>query len=149
MRPVCAVEPQVLELETTGTFVIERAGDENGRCGLTGSPRILAFKVVVASHPSFLNEQGFIIDWQEIHDYFADTFREVAVFPSCERIACQACTDIGTRLGHRCLGLEVTIGSGPTAAGMTAVWRRPRGFTLIWRHLWRPIRSLLAARRAS
>lgn len=119
----CVLAPQEIELETTGYFVIESAGDETGRCGTLGSPRRLAFKVLITSAPEHLNEHGFIIDWQEIHSYFADTYRELAVFPSCERIACQACGDIATMLGGKCSIIEVTIGSGERPAGMKARWR--------------------------
>jgi hypothetical protein len=120
----CATSPQTLELETTGFFTVEETRDESGRCGLLGSPRQLAFKVVIESSPDFLNEHGFIIDWQEIHGYFERAFRAQDVFPSCERIACQACTEIADMLGHRCNSIEVTIGSGAKAAGMKAKWQR-------------------------
>lgn len=125
MSITCAVAPQELELETSGIFVVEVATDETGRCGLVGSPRRIAYKVLIKSAPDYLNENGFIIDWQHIRQYFADTYRELAVFPSCERIACQACSDIAGMLGMKCHSIEVTIGSGERPAGMTARWVRP------------------------
>lgn len=111
-------------METTGRFDVVSAGDISARCGLLGSAMSIAFKVVIASSPAHLDDNGFIIDWQEIHEYFADTYREVAVFPSCERIACRACTDIAAMLGEKCNSIEVTIGSGKHAAGMKARWSR-------------------------
>lgn len=121
---VCVIAPQEIEMELTGLFAIERVGDESKRCGLLGSPRTLQYKVLIISSPSHLNEQGFIIDWQEIKAYFAEAYRELDVFPSCEMIACQACTHIVEMLGARCTSIEVTIGSGKRAAGMKARWTR-------------------------
>lgn len=125
MSITCAVAPQTIELETTGHFVVEAAVDESSRCGTLGSPRRIAYKVVITSAPEHLDANGFIIDWQEIRNYFVETYRNVTVFPSCERIACQACTDIVERLGACCLALDVTIGSGERPAGMTARWVGP------------------------
>lgn len=122
----CEVIPQELELEHTGSFDIVRVtGDETGRCGILGSPRTLAYRVCITSAPQFLDDNGFIIDWQHIRDYFRETYRNLAVFPSCERIACRACSDIVTLLDERAMRVEVTVGSGARAAGMKAVWRRP------------------------
>lgn len=119
--------PQELELETTGRFEItlQDGANEDCRCGLPGSPRSLAYKVLIVSEPKFLDDSGFIIDWQIVRDYFADAYRNLAVFPSCERIACQACSHIVALLHGRAQKVEVTVGSGATAAGMKAVWRAP------------------------
>lgn len=119
--------PQELELETTGRFevtVIDGA-DETCRCGVPGSPRNLAYKVVIFSAPEHLDESDFVIDWQVVRDWFLTAFTDLPVFPSCERIACMACSHIAEMLDGRVSRIEVTIGSGATAAGMKAVWRCP------------------------
>lgn len=122
--------PQELELETTGRFEVTviPGADESCRCGLPGSPRNLAYKVLIVSHPEFLDENGFIIDWQVVRDWFLTAFTSQQVFPSCERIACMACTHIARLLDGRVSRIEVTIGSGVSAAGMKAVWYRPRNY---------------------
>jgi hypothetical protein len=119
--------PQQLELETAGRFTLTLHSvfaTEEHRCGLQGSSRELAYKVCITSAPQYLDDNGFIIDWQVIRVYFAQEYRDLAAFPSCERIALRACRDIVVMLGWRALVVEVTIGSGATAAGVKAVWRQ-------------------------
>ena len=120
------MSPQELELETTGRFdvtVVEGA-DETCRCGPVGSPRNLAYKVVITSAPKFLDRQGFVIDWQDIRAWFNTAYQDRAVFPSCEMIACEACEQVVKMLDGRATKVEVTVGSGAVPAGMKAVWRR-------------------------
>lgn len=119
------VEPTELAIEMTGRFDVTLApgGDESTRCGPVGSPRNLAYKVVIHSSPEFLDEQGFIVDWQDVKMWFETAFTARLVFPSCERIACEACTYIVGLLHGRVHRVEVTIGSGATPAGMKSIWR--------------------------
>jgi hypothetical protein len=117
--------PQVLELETTGTFTVVTDGDENGRCGLPGTPAVFQYRVVIVSSPEHLDEHGFVIDWQEVREFFRTAFQNVSRFPSCEIIACHAVTGLRALLGEeRCHTVEVTVGSGLHPVGMKARWAR-------------------------
>ena len=126
MTMTTAVTPQELNMEMTGRMEVTviPGADESCRCGPIGAPRNLAYRVIVTSAPDHLDANGFVIDWQVIRDWFDEAFKNLAVFPSCERIACQACSHIVALLDDRALRVEVTIGSAATPAGMTAVWRR-------------------------
>lgn len=120
-----SVAVQELELETTGSFEVGPSADDSCRCGKLTNPRVLQFKVVVTSCPAFLDESGFIVDWQVIHKYFAERWAEPGpAFPSCERIALHALQDIVRLIDGKCLAVSVVIGSGAVPSGMTARWRR-------------------------
>jgi hypothetical protein len=123
--PVVVIDPQEVELNTTGTFTVESANDETCRCGPIGTTRTISYRVLVISCPADLDSRGFMVDWQDIDRYFADTFRHLDKFPSCELIAIQAVRDIVSLVGaDRCSAVTVIVGTGAIPAGMTARWSR-------------------------
>src|SRR5712664_3592271 len=114
-----------LELESHGTFLVGASKDDSCRCGPLYSSRQLWYKARVVTTPDKLNEKGFVIDWQDVNKYFKQMFsQELDTFPSCERIAVQACVDLVKLLDGRALELCVTIGGTKVPAGMSATWRK-------------------------
>jgi hypothetical protein len=116
---------QALVMETTGEFTVTRWRAASSRCGLAGSPTTFAFRVRMCGGPHSLDDDGFLVDWQDIHTYFRTRFSRVGRFPSCEQIALRACSDLSKRYGGRCHRIRVRVAPPGAPAGMTAHWHRP------------------------
>jgi hypothetical protein len=111
-----------LTLQRQGTFSVGECGDDTTQCGMRGS-RKLNYHVSISSTEKQLDEQGFIIDNNEIQQYFDAKFYSVDRFLSCEQIACQATMDLRKLVGaRRCKSVAVTIAPVGIPAGLTAEW---------------------------
>lgn len=131
--PVVAALPvadaQTVTLDTHGSWRVEHESDGHDRCGPKGVTRELDYRVKVSGAPALLDDQGFLIDWQDIRRYFIQKFTRLGHFPSCEQIAVHAVRDIATdMLKGRCSAVEVTIGFHGGAAELTAKWEAPPGW---------------------
>lgn len=130
--PVAALLPvadaQNLKLVVRGNFHVHHEHDADDRCGPKGATRQMDYTVTVKSIPALLDEQGFMIDWQDVRNYFNRTYATVGHFPSCEQIACQAVRDIGNLLPGKLSYVSVTVGFHGGPAEMTAEWQAPEGW---------------------
>lgn len=113
----------VLQIERDGKFSVRYTERNDNQCGNLKAD-ILLYNVKICVQESALDENGFIIDNMVIYNYFRDTFHEVAVFQSCERIALQAMQYFRDMLGEHLISIEVTV-SGVPEAKMTAKWNTP------------------------
>lgn len=123
-------------IKRSGTFPVGFPGDNpfghsREQCGMRGQTYTLNYEVRIVGDDQHLNERGFIIDNNAIHEYFLRTYRYAEHFPSCEQIACQACKDFEKMQGKGDLKnvkfheIDVTISAMPHA-GLTASWRAPK-----------------------
>lgn len=130
--PLVATMPiadaQSVTMTTKGSFHVEHESEAHDRCGPKGVTRQLDYTVTVTGAPASLDVQGFLIDWQDVRRYFAETYSRVGHFPSCEQIAIHAVRDIAAMLPGRCGGVTATVGFHGGAAELTAVWRAPDGW---------------------
>lgn len=131
--PTPAVVPtadaQSVTLDTHGSWHVEHESDGHDRCGPKDATRVLDYRVKVSGAPALLDDQGFLIDWQDIRRYFVTNYTNLGHFPSCEQIAVHAVRDIATgMLRGRCSAVEVTIGFHGGAADLTARWDAPPGW---------------------
>lgn len=126
--------PLLVELERRGVFEVNVSGSDQGQCGRRGTRR-LRYGVKIMGDDQHLNAQGFIIDNQEIHDYFVNKYRDVVDLESCEVIASTACRDLcamfgkGHLEGVRVCRIEVVVGAAPEfgdapLVGIKAMWDR-------------------------
>jgi hypothetical protein len=118
-----------LTIRRSGTFAVTWSGSNASQCGALGT-QVLTYAVVIVGHEQHLTPEGFIIDNNDIHQYFVRTYQNVGDFESCERIAARACRDFRQMFGKGALAdvkvsrIEVTISGSPTA-GLTAEWEAP------------------------
>lgn len=121
-------DAQFVTLKTHGSWRVEHEHEAHDRCGPKGVTRQLDYTVTARGAPASLDDQGFLLDWQEVRRYFVETFSSVGHFPSCEQIAIRAVRDIAAMLHGRCAGIEVTVGFHGGAAELTAQWSAPEGW---------------------
>jgi hypothetical protein len=69
-----------LTLQRQGTFSVGECGDDTTQCGMRGS-RKLNYHVSISSTEKQLDDSGFIIDNNEIQQYFDARFYSVDRFP--------------------------------------------------------------------
>lgn len=112
-----------LMIERDGKFSVRYTERNDNQCGNLKAD-ILLYNVKICVADTALDENGFIIDNMVIYNYFRDTFHEVAVFQSCERIALQAMNYFRDMLKEHLVSIEVTV-SGVPEAKMTARWNAP------------------------
>lgn len=116
-----------ITINREGQFSVRYTNDASNQCGLRGT-MVLNYKVKIVGDSEHLNSKGFIVDNNEIHDYFVGGFEKVVNFESCEKIAMRACEDLKRMCedqGARVHAIDVTI-SGNPQAGLTASWRAPK-----------------------
>lgn len=112
-----------LTLERNGTVDVVATGDVSRKCGPIGA-NTLAFRVFVECPDTCLDDDGFVIDHNELQAYFDRTWGKVTDFPSCERIAKQAIRelhDLMVEKGSHPCRIEVTVAAFGQA-GITAHW---------------------------
>jgi hypothetical protein len=119
-----------LVIERHGDFAVTFKGSNASQCGALGT-QILRYVVRITGSEDHLTDQGFIIDNNDIHRYFVNTYKDVQDFESCERIATKACRDFKAMFGVGPLSnvhvseIAVTVGGSPQA-GITATWKNTR-----------------------
>ena len=130
--PLLATMPvadaQSLRMTTRGSFRVRHERDATDRCGPKGATRQLDYTVTVVGIPALLDENGFLLDWQTIRNYFPKTFSSVGHFPSCEQLAVRAVRDIAALMPGRLSSVSVTVGFHGGPAEMTATWDAPDGW---------------------
>lgn len=125
-------EPLEVVLHREGAFDVLCTGDDSTQCGIRGTTRRLFYRVRIVGDEQHLTEEGFIIDNNEVHQYFVDKYREIEVFPSCERIVCQAVRDFKALFGKGHLEnvvvneIVVSVSGNPAAVGLQATWKADR-----------------------
>ena len=108
-----------LSLHRTGSFNVNRDAEDSTQCGFARGNRTCWFDVTIRSMNQ-LDENGFLIDNNEVQHYFDRTYAGVTSFKSCETIALRAVNDLRDIVGHdRCLSIKVEIKPGDYA-GITA-----------------------------
>lgn len=114
-----------LLMRRVGQFDVYWTHDNTTQCGQAGTER-LAYDVRIEANDRCLDENGFIIDNNDIDGYFKRKYRRVRKFESCEKIAMVACEEIRAMLGDKPFrSIEVTI-AGSKMARLTAKWVRPK-----------------------
>lgn len=111
-----------LKMKRTGVFTVNPHAEAVHHCGV---PRNfdLHYIVEIETSDDHLDQNGFIIDNNEVHQYFAQTYRYISVFKSCELIAMEACEHFCRRVK----GLDaitVSVSGRPGAAWLTSSWSR-------------------------
>lgn len=112
-----------LKLERNGFIDVVATGDASRKCGPPGANR-LSYRVFVECPDDSLDQDGFLIDHNDLGKYFDEVWSKLIDFPSCERIAAKACRDIHDLMierGSRPCGIEVTVAAFGQA-GITATW---------------------------
>lgn len=106
----------VLTLHRSGQFDVAKGAEDSTQCGFRRGDRRLSFDVWIESTDEYLDGNGFVLDNNAIMHYFADKYKDIAVFVSCERIACEAITDLRNLVGReRCYAIAVEIRPGDYA----------------------------------
>lgn len=131
-----------LQIERDGKFSVRYTERNDNQCGNLKAD-ILLYNVKICVADTALDENGFIIDNMVIYNYFRETFHEVAVFQSCERIALQAMQYFKDLIGSHLVSIEVTV-SGVPEAKMTAKWQAPSTLATS-QELWAATAGLRAA----
>lgn len=116
-----------LQIQRVGRFRVNFKGPNTNQCGQKNVTRELRYKVEITGDDTVLDQQGFIIDNNDIDRYFQEKYgvEDGFEFQSCENIAQEACKAFRGRLGHR-RGLKkicVTV-SGSDVASLSATWKR-------------------------
>lgn len=88
-----------MSLHRTGSFFVNDRAEDSTQCGFRRGDRQVWFDVRIDSDSAFLDEQGFVLDNNAVQHYFDEKYKDVTVFVSCERIACEAITDLRERMG--------------------------------------------------
>jgi len=109
-----------MTLERNGSFMVNDKAEDHAQCGFRRGDRQVFFEVVIESDSACLDENGFILDNNEVQHYFDRTYSDVEVFQSCESIAIRAIDDLREIMGYdRVFSIRCTIKPG-THAGITA-----------------------------
>lgn len=124
-------EPLTITINREGSFEVNCVGDDSTQCGVRGRTRKLFYKVKIVGREDCLTPEGFIIDNNEIHQYFEDAYThcDVDPFPSCETMACRAVREFHGMFGRGHLAnvrvsyISVSISGSPQAVGLTADWQ--------------------------
>lgn len=82
---------------------------------------VLHYRVLIETSPDHLDENGFIIDNNRVHDYFLG-HRFEDRFWSCEEIAMRACEFFVKHIAGL-KQIEVSISGNPNAAWLTSCWK--------------------------
>lgn len=113
---VCPMARNItLTLQRTGQFSVRYTRDHAHQCGPTLEADIMNYDVTLTVGDEALDSNGFVIDNFAIEHYFHDTYHELPVFQSCERIALRALRDFKSTLGEKLLAAKVTISGMPVA----------------------------------
>lgn len=120
------IDPEIsnFKMERDGQFLAKWT-NEATKCGPASAQPIYQYKCVLVCAPS-LDENGFIIDNLQIHDYFVKTYGKALPAVSCERMAAHAVKTIKRMCQKDGLAIEqvsVSI-SGMPGAWLTAEWRK-------------------------
>jgi hypothetical protein len=116
-----------ITINREGQFSVRHTHSSENQCGLKGT-QVLTYKVKIIGDSDHLGNNGFLIDNDEIHNYFIVKYQKVREFQSCELIAVRACEALMKLCeghGAKVHAIDVTI-SGNPLAGLTASWRAPR-----------------------
>jgi hypothetical protein len=125
---VLAAHAQTLTMTVRGSFHVQHEAEAHDRCGPKGATRQLDWTVSVTSAPAMLDDEGFLLDWQVVRNYFPKTFARVGHFPSCEQIAVRAVHDIAALCPGRVSEVTATVGFHGGPADMEAKWTAPAGW---------------------
>lgn len=112
----------ILDIERGGYFIVHVDAESRNKCG-TPDNHVLHYKVKIETTSDNLDHNGFIIDNNEIHDYFVWTYRYASAFESCEKIAMAACEEFRSRV-IGCKKVAVSISGNPANAWLTCSWER-------------------------
>lgn len=82
-----------ITIEREGSFPVGWKHSHDHQCGEYGTS-ILHFRVKIEGSTEHLNKKGWIIDNNEITNYFETKYADVYDFQSCEHISAQACRDL-------------------------------------------------------
>lgn len=76
-----------------GTFAVHWTGQNQHQCGNIGT-RILGYRVRITAPNDRLDHRGFILDNQDIPEYFERVYQPCVHFESCETVAQRAVNDL-------------------------------------------------------
>jgi hypothetical protein len=112
-----------LTLHRTGDFMVAPDAEDSTQCGFARGDRQVFFDVSIESDSQYLDGKGFVLDNNAVQHYFSEKYRDVKVFVSCERIACEAIEDLANLMGRdRVFYISCEIKPG-TYAGLKAEQR--------------------------
>lgn len=126
--PATAAE-NIMVIRRKGNFAVTNTGSNKNQCGPLGT-QVLSYFVSIATKAYRLNGQGFIIDNNDIQNYFTKKFSNVNEFVSCENVAQTACEDFRKMFGHgsknatKVYGICVVITGLPGTAELECSWVR-------------------------
>lgn len=106
-----------LKIERSGYFVVNPDAQPHAVCGVPTN-HVLHYKVEIETTPKQLDSRGFIIDNNDIHNYFIERYKRTPVFRSCEVIAMDACNYFASVV-KGCTRCKVSISGNPGAAWLT------------------------------
>lgn len=106
-----------ITLHRTGSFTFDNPNvDFTNQCGFKLGDRQVWFDVLIESDSEHLDENGFVLDNNAVQAYFVEKYNNALVFPSCERIAIAAISDLCDIMGKdRCRAISVEIKPGDYA----------------------------------
>lgn len=118
-------------LETEMTLKMVREGefvavwdDRDTGCGAPKvGPNVYRYVCEIDTDESNLDDRGFIIDNNDVHEYFEKRYRVPRQAKSCELMAMEAVKKL-RGLMPNAQRIAVTI-YGSAKAGLTAEWRKP------------------------
>lgn len=114
----------IVQITRKGKFTPRRFA--SNQCGATGETTFF-YKVIITGTSNKLNPLGFIIDNNDIQDYFNSNWTKLQ-FPSCEQACVIACKDLMAKVfsgGSVALVVEVSIGLSDKAFATAKKELRP------------------------
>lgn len=118
-------QDKVISIRRSGTFEVGWKRHAT-QCGMYGE-RMMTFDVTIEGRETDCPE-GWLLDNNDIPNYFTRTYRRVHTFRSCERIASQAVDDFRTicsRYGAQPDYIRVAV-SGIKDSEIAVTWRKRR-----------------------
>lgn len=113
-------QDMTLRMTREGSFAYNPEARSAGHCGIPLN-LVLHYRVMIETSPDHLDENGFIIDNNAVHDYFLN-HRFEPRFWSCEEIAMRACEYFVRHIAGL-KQIEVSISGNPNAAWLTSCWK--------------------------
>lgn len=118
-----------LKMTRKGRFSVwaDKETHRENQCGHLDTD-IFSFEVEITGSHKSLNQQGFLVDNNEIVTWFAEHYgyersEALEVLPSCERIAMSACDHI-KELVRDCKKVVVRISGNGGDAWLESEWRK-------------------------
>jgi hypothetical protein len=125
----CTPENIAISLERRGVFVVQVRGTRENKCGSDPNENRMFYAVSIGCPGDGLCPRGFVVDHQQIHDYFEARWGlniSPIAFPSCEAIALdgvQGLRDLVPNAASIRVQIAAYSPGDSNPAGVTATWR--------------------------